>query len=69
MDFGAPPEITSALIHSGPGAGSLLAAANAWRQLATDLEQTAAHFVGTMTADYPATLIPMRMLSGARELA
>jgi PPE-repeat protein len=48
MDFGAPPEITSALIHSGPGAGSLLAAANAWRQLATDLEQTAAQYASTV---------------------
>jgi PPE-repeat protein len=41
VDFWAPPEITSALIHSGPGPGSLLTAANAWRQLAIELGQTA----------------------------
>lgn len=50
MDFWAPPEITSALIHSGPGAGSLLVAANAWRQLATDLGQTADDFASTVAS-------------------
>src|SRR5262249_8896174 len=44
VDFWAPPEITSALIHSGPGPGSLLAAANVWRQLAIELQQTAADY-------------------------
>ncbi|HWT49135.1 MAG TPA: PPE family protein [Mycobacterium sp.] len=48
MDFWAPPEITSALIHSGPGAGSLLAAANVWRQLAIELQQTAADYASTV---------------------
>jgi PPE-repeat protein len=44
VDFWAPPEITSALIHSGPGPESLLGAANVWRQLAIDLQQTAADY-------------------------
>jgi PPE-repeat protein len=44
VDFWAPPEITSALIHSGPGTASLLTAADAWRQLVTELGQTAADY-------------------------
>jgi PPE-repeat protein len=44
VNFWAPPEITSALIHSGPGPGSLLAAANVWRELAFELQQTAADY-------------------------
>lgn len=39
MEFIAlPPEVTSALIHSGPGAGSLVEASGAWQRLGTDLE-------------------------------
>jgi PPE-repeat protein len=41
MDFGTlPPEISSALIHSGPGAGSLIDASAAWQQLGTELEES-----------------------------
>ncbi|BBZ49250.1 PPE family protein [Mycobacterium heidelbergense] len=42
MDFiSLPPEITSALIHSGPGAESLIEASGAWQHLGVELEQTA----------------------------
>ncbi|OBB82667.1 PPE family protein [Mycobacterium sp. 852002-30065_SCH5024008] len=50
MDFWAPPEITSALIHSGPGPGSLLTAAEVWRQLAIELGQTATGYASIVTA-------------------
>jgi hypothetical protein len=41
MDFGIlPPEITAALIHSGPGAGSWVEASGAWQQLAIELEDS-----------------------------
>jgi PPE-repeat protein len=43
MDFGAfPPEVNSARMYAGPGAGSMLAAASAWDGLAAELQSTAA---------------------------
>ena len=45
MDFGAlPPEINSAKMYAGPGAGSMLAAAAAWDSLAADLYSVAASY-------------------------
>src|SRR5690625_4187738 len=42
MDFGLyPPEVNSARMYAGPGAGPMLAAATAWAGLAADLELTA----------------------------
>jgi PPE-repeat protein len=36
-----PPEVISALIHSGPGAESLIEASGAWQRLGTNLEESA----------------------------
>ncbi|MGO9153761.1 PPE family protein [Mycobacterium sp.] len=56
MDFGIlPPEITSALIHSGPGAGSLVAASSVWQQLSFDLEESVGSYASVLsllTADW-----------------
>ena len=45
MDYGAlPPEINSARMYAGSGAGSMLVAAAAWDGLAADLNSTAASY-------------------------
>jgi PPE-repeat protein len=45
MDFaGMPPEVNSARMYAGAGAGSLATAAAAWEKLATELSSTAASY-------------------------
>src|SRR5262245_26713716 len=48
----APPEITSALIHSGPGAASLLEASGAWQRVAVELEDSAGLYSAAVTSLY-----------------
>jgi PPE-repeat protein len=51
MDFTAlPPEVISALIHSGPGSESLANAAAAWRQLGADLEDAADNYAASVSS-------------------
>lgn len=50
LDLGAlPPEITSALIYSGPGSASLQAAASAWNGLAAELNSAATGYDTVIT--------------------
>ena len=51
MEFTAlPPEVTSALIHSGPGAESLIEASDAWQRLGTSLEESAGINAATLSS-------------------
>jgi PPE-repeat protein len=51
MDFIAlPPEVTSALIHSGPGAESLIEASGAWQRLGTELENSVAGYASVLSS-------------------
>lgn len=50
MDFALPPEINSARIYAGPGAGPMLAAAMAWDELAAALQSTANSYQAEITA-------------------
>ncbi len=49
MDLAAPPEIISALIHTGPGAGSMIEAAGAWQQVAVELENSVAGYASAVS--------------------
>ena len=55
FDFaGVPPEITSALMYAGAGAGPLMAAATAYNNLAAELSTTATQWesvVSTLTTE------------------
>src|SRR5208337_291476 len=51
MDFGMlPPEITSALIHSGPGAWSLIEAAGVWQELSIELEESVSSYTSELSS-------------------
>ncbi|WP_201399811.1 PPE family protein, partial [Mycobacterium intracellulare] len=53
MDYGAlPPEVNSSKMYSGPGSASMLAAADAWDNLATELNSSASAYrsvIGILT--------------------
>jgi PPE-repeat protein len=51
MFYGAfPPEFNSARMYAGPGAGSLLAAAASWDNLATELQSTASSYSSVISS-------------------
>ena len=51
MDFGTlPPEITAALIHSGPGAASWIEASGVWEQLGIELEESLPSYASVLSS-------------------
>lgn len=50
LDFGAlPPEVNSARMYTGPGAGPMMAAASSWDALAAQLDSFAAGYSSTLS--------------------
>jgi PPE-repeat protein len=50
MDITLPPEITSALIHTGPGASSLIEASVAWQRLGAELENSVGGYASVLSS-------------------
>ncbi len=51
MFYGAfPPEFNSGRMYTGPGAESLVAAATAWENLATELQSTASSYSSVISS-------------------
>jgi PPE-repeat protein len=51
MDFLAlPPEVTSALVHSGPGAGSLIEASAAWQRIGNELDNSVSTYTSVLSS-------------------
>jgi PPE-repeat protein len=51
MDFLAlPPEVTSALINSGPGAGSLIEASAAWQRVGNELDNSVSTYTAVLSS-------------------
>ncbi len=51
MDFLAlPPEVTSALMHSGPGAASLIEASAAWQRVGTELDNSVSTYTSVLSS-------------------
>lgn len=69
MDYGAlPPEVNSARMYSGPGSGSMMAAAAAWEGLATELYTAAAGY-GSVTSSLTSAWLGPAAMSMARAAA
>jgi PPE-repeat protein len=45
-----PPEVTSALMHSGPGAASLIEASAAWQRVGTELDNSVSTYTSVVSA-------------------
>jgi PPE-repeat protein len=51
MDFLAlPPEVTSALVHAGPGAGSLIEASAAWQRIGNELDNSVSTYTAVLSS-------------------
>src|SRR5947209_3872124 len=45
-----PPEVTSALVHSGPGAGSLIEASAAWQRISNELDNSVSTYTSVLSS-------------------
>lgn len=69
MDYGAlPPEVNSARMYSGPGSGSMMAAAAAWEGLAAELYTAAAGY-GSVTSSLTGAWLGPAAMSMAQAAA